>query len=298
MKPRRHNDQPFDQYVKENAVNASALRAGRRSMQHMHAVMHGEHKAPTPAMLLGTALHTAVLEPLRFTRCACVPPAVDRRTKAGKEAYQQWLDTTGPDAIILDLEDYNAVLAAHASIIAAGGLDMAGEGNSEVSVYWEEQIRATHLACKARLDWLGYSRHSDRKAGLIIDIKTTRDASPHAFARSAASYGYIHQAAWYMRAAKRLHQDGQGPSVTDYLIIAVEMDAPHAVGLYKIAEADLAAADDENMAMLARWARAIEDDDFPGPTNGEVQTLCVPQWLFGDRAERADASELDDTIPF
>jgi exodeoxyribonuclease VIII len=284
---------PFSEYVESLDVNASALRAGRRSMQHMVATLTGVRKDPSPAMLLGSALHAAVLEPARFDACVTVPPSVDRRTKAGKEAYASWLSTTGPNAIVLDADDLQAVLAAAKAISESHLSDIVGDGESEVSVYWSEDTAHGVVGCKARLDWFGIVKASP-SCGLIVDIKTTRDASPHAFARSAAAYGYVHQAAWYARAARRLHDDGQAPRLCDYIIVAIEMDAPYAVGIYRIAEDDLAAADRDNMDILSRYAACIDARYFPGPTES-MQTLKVPDWIFGTGATISDD---DLSIPF
>jgi exodeoxyribonuclease VIII len=43
---------------------------------------------PTPSMRLGTAIHTAVLEPGEFAKRHHVAPVVDRRTKDGKAAWE------------------------------------------------------------------------------------------------------------------------------------------------------------------------------------------------------------------
>ena len=302
MNVRKMTDRAFGDYAADKDVNASALRAGRKSMLHMKAVIDGVADEPSPAMLLGTALHAAILEPARFGEMLRVAPDVDRRTKAGKEEYNAFAASLPDGAIVLTIEDWNAVTQAVAAVNATMLPNLMGTGESEVSVYWGERCVDKVVGCKARIDWLGHLA-GQPDAGLIIDIKTTRDASPGAFARSAASYGYVHQAAWYMRAAACLHASGQGPKITDYLMVAVEMEAPYAVGLYRMSSDDLKAADLDNLETLRSWAAACEADEFPGPTGSTIRTLNVPEWVFRSSNQTVssvqdDLLDGDTTIPF
>jgi hypothetical protein len=302
MTVRKIADRAFGDYAADKDVNASALRAGRKSMLHMKAVIDGVAKEPSPAMLLGTALHAAILEPARFAQMVRVAPDVDRRTKAGKEEYNAFTESLPEGAIVLSIDEWNDVTQAVAAVNATMLPNLMGDGQSEVSVYWGEQCVGQVVGCKARLDWLGHLA-GQPDAGLIIDIKTTRDASPGAFARSAASYGYLHQAAWYMRAAARLNAAGQGPKIADYFVVAVEMAAPYAVGLYRLSSDDLRAADLDNLETLQCWAAACKADEFWGPTGSTIRTLNVPEWVFRSAnpivsSVQDDLLDGDITIPF
>lgn len=302
MTVRKMSSQPFEAYQNDGYVNASALRAGRKSMLHMKAVIDGMAKEPSPAMLLGSALHAAILEPARFAEMVRVAPDVDRRTKAGKEEHAAFVAGLPKGAIVLSGDDYQAVRDAQAAVQASILPSLLGAGESEVSIYWGEQWNDKVVGCKARIDWLGHVAGKPDQ-GLIVDIKTTRDASPGAFSRSAAAYGYVHQAAWYMRAAAHLNAIGQCPKIADYLIVAIEMEAPHAVGLYRVSGDDLTAADLDNLETLYRWTAACEANDWPGPTGISIRTLNVPEWVF--RSSDTAISRIDDdlldgdtTIPF
>jgi exodeoxyribonuclease VIII len=302
MTVRKMTDRAFGDYAADKDVNASALRAGRKSMLHMRAVIDGVAKEPSPAMLLGSALHAAILEPARFYEMVRVAPDVDRRTKAGKEKHAAFVASLPEGAIVLTADDYDAVRDAQLAVNASMLPNLMGAGESEVSVYWGEQCGDKVVGCKARIDWLGHLAGQPDQ-GIIIDIKTTRDASPSAFARSAAAYGYVHQAAWYMRAAARLNATGQGPKIADYFVVAVEMEAPYAVGLYRLSSDDLRAADLDNLETLQCWAAACEADQFPGPTGSTIRTLNVPEWVFRSAnptvsSVQDDLLDGDTTIPF
>ena len=309
--PRIAFDQPFPDYLAQADVNASALRAGRRSMLHMAAAIAGQSKEPTTALRIGSALHCAVLEPMRFEAVATVAPAVDRRTKEGKATYAAWQAALPADAMVLDADEYDTVRQASTALLASRFPALLQTGEAEVSIYWDETIDLDGtpqvIGCKARLDWLG---HGAGGALVIADVKTTRDATPRAFARACATYGYAHQLAWYRRAVRALQAIGDVPSGPILIALGVvETEAPYATGVYTISEADLEDADRENMHTLKRWAQAVRDDRFPGPAE-TVQVLHLPEWTFdlrgveptaykrpvGDIIDGAD--DFDATIPF
>jgi exodeoxyribonuclease VIII len=54
----------------------------------------------TPAMRWGTLVHTAILEPETMADTYVTAPAVDRRTKEGKAAYEAFLAEWGSKEVI------------------------------------------------------------------------------------------------------------------------------------------------------------------------------------------------------
>ena len=60
---------------------------------------HPEQREPTPAMILGTQVHTALLEPGEWTQYARGVEG-DRRTKAVKAEHQKLLEQYSPDQIM------------------------------------------------------------------------------------------------------------------------------------------------------------------------------------------------------
>ena len=75
----------FAEYADIDAVNWSPLSAMRDSPLH-YAHRLRTPRTDTPALAMGRAIHTAVLEPDAFPLGYVVrPDGIDRRTKAGKE---------------------------------------------------------------------------------------------------------------------------------------------------------------------------------------------------------------------
>ena len=87
------------EYRQHDGVSRSKLWKLRESPEK--AKWSWEHpEPPTPALLFGQAVHKLILEPVTFDDEFAVSPDCDRRTKAGKEAYNAFCEGLGDRAII------------------------------------------------------------------------------------------------------------------------------------------------------------------------------------------------------
>lgn len=257
---------PASEYHAHPAVSKSVLDKVARSPLHARAYLDGMRDEPTPAMLFGTALHAAVLEPAVFANEFAVFDG-DRRTRAGKEAYEAILSS---GAAVISRADRDAISAMVNSIRnhpIAGKL-FAQPGRAEHSVFWHDD---SGLECKCRPDWWIGS--------MVVDLKTTEDASPEAFSRSVINYRYHVQAAHYMT----------GTKADRFLFVAVEKKAPYAVAVYEL---------DEDALELGHTLRARDLDRFmvcqasrvwPGYST-EVETLSLPEWAFPKTEESIEVN--------
>jgi exodeoxyribonuclease VIII len=153
-------------------------------------------KKDSAAFAMGHAVHCLALEPDRFEERFAVAPKVDRRTTAGKVAWAEYLaDCEGKT--VLDEQDHADAVACvqalnnHPEFAAI----MAQPRRVEV----EHQFDLFGHRFKARLDCVIDSMK------LILDIKTTDDASPHRWQWSAVDYGYHRQAFIYQGAIELSH---------------------------------------------------------------------------------------------
>ncbi len=78
-------DMPFSDYLALDRISAHGIQKVGRSPLHYRAERDAP-MTPSDAMKLGTAVHTGLLEPELWDSVLCAPK-VDRRTKAGKEAW-------------------------------------------------------------------------------------------------------------------------------------------------------------------------------------------------------------------
>lgn len=176
------------EYFAMNAINASRLKLAAKSLAHYWAY---KQPATTDAMRKGTMFHAFILEPEEFEERYDVLPDIDRRTKAGKEVYNSFLEG-GKELIskgdFKALEDMRKALNDH----PAGRMFQGGGDNETV---FTTKDPATGLPLKIKVD--RYVIDGDTLTP--IDIKTTTDASPHGFINACTKFGYAIQDAFYTK---------------------------------------------------------------------------------------------------
>lgn len=144
----------------------------------------------SPALTMGTALHTAILEPERFaTEYACAP-SVNLRTNEGKKNLAAFeADCAGRGMTPLKREDFDTVCLMRDSALAYPTVaSLLKNGVAELSLFWRMH---NGLLLKVRPDWLG----EFAGAPFLLDIKTTDDVLD--FGKSVEKFGYHLQAAFY-----------------------------------------------------------------------------------------------------
>lgn len=247
---------PAEQYHATDAVSASLLKQIAKSPAHARAYLQ-QQQEPTAAMLFGTAFHTRVLEYDRFVAEYSVFTG-DKRTKDGKATYEALVSE---GKTIITQADYDTLMAMADSIEqhhAAGAL-LKLEHKTEVSMFWEDDV--TGLQCKCRPDiWAGR---------VIVDLKTTDDASPEGFARSIQTYGYGIQAAHYLA----------GSGADSFIFVAVEKKAPYAVAVYELDPMSLEFCESKRRSLLEYWANCREADMYPAYSD-ECQLISLPSWAM------------------
>lgn len=250
-------------------VSHSALDVFRQSRRLYHGrFITGEieRPEPTPAMRLGTLLHLAVLEPERFEVNVVSAPECDRRTKDGKAVWAAFCEES-VGKVVASLDDMNLCRALMQAVklnsIAAHWLGKGG--HSEHTITWQDQ--EIGLLCKSRRDRFIESDN------LLLDLKTCRDASPEAFAKAAASFGYNRQSAWYVDGHKAAF--GAEPR---FLFIAICTQPPHEVACYELDADAIDLGRRQNRTALFQLADCIEHDDWLGPHEKQVTTLSLPRW--------------------
>lgn len=152
-----------------------------------------EPREETDAMRLGTAVHTAILEPERFDSSVVAYAA--RRSGALWDAFQ----AEHAGKTILTAEQYQRAGDMRDYVLGCPKLRRLFEdgGTQEVSIFWT----VSGVGLKARPDWLDVPR------ARIVDLKTTSDLDDWALMRSAKRYGYHVQGAMFLDACAELGAD-------------------------------------------------------------------------------------------
>jgi exodeoxyribonuclease VIII len=256
---------PFDEYQSIDARNWSALKHMSKTPAHYQEAIQNP-PTQSPAMLIGSAFHALVLEPDSFDDFYAVAPAgIDRRTKAGKEAWAEF-EASAAGKTILTADQDNTVRQMAAAVLrhptASRLLSMCGQ--RELSVTWTDE--ATGTPCKCRID--AYNKTN----GLVIDLKTTDDASPTAFSRTCAKYAYHGQAAYYLDGLANA-----GAYSSKFIFIVVEKSPPFAVAVFLCDKDMLDTGRLRYQECLRLHAECSAADNWPGYPE-EVQTITLPIW--------------------
>lgn len=262
---------PRAEYHAAKRLHHSTLKEmGRSPLHYAHAVANPME--PTPAMNVGSGAHGHILEPHRLEQDFAVWPGADRRTKEGKAAWAKF-EAANAGKIILDADEWAACIGMRNAVRRhPAAAEYLAEGDAEVSLFWEFEAPAIgalpgfRFEMKARLDWLS-------RAGAILDVKKTQDASQEGFQKQAVRLGYYEQAA--------LYGDGYH-AITGirlpYLIVAVEEKAPHAVNVFELEAEALAYGRDRYVTHLSALDACRAANSWPTYSEGVVP-LSLPQWL-------------------
>jgi len=251
-------DLPEAIYRQAPGVNISALKIMGRSPAHYHAGVVGPKFEPTPAMVFGTILHGSILEPGK-TSYVVRPVGMDYRSKEGRA----WRDAQSAPILTADEGDriLGAIDAVKTHPLVAGIL--AGKDvRREVAVF--KRHEATGRLLKGRLDIV--TEDSDGRT-VVLDIKTTEDASANTFPKAMANFGYDQQAAYYSDLVGAEH----------FVFIAVEKTAPFAVGLYALDAESLDLGRAKNEAQLATLAECEDANSWPAYPE-TIETISLPNW--------------------
>jgi hypothetical protein len=259
------------EYHARPEVSKSGLDLMRRSPLHFwHRYLNPERVAepPTDAMVLGSALHTAVLEPHLFDDEYAVAPHCDRRTKEGKMIWADF-EQEAAGKTLLKADDANRIKGMANAVRShkAASFLLTMPGKAEQSYFWTDP--ETGEKCKCRPDW-----HSN-DGRIVVDVKTTEDASPGKFLRSSVlGWRYHVQAAFYMQGL---------PSAEVFLFVVVEKKPPFAAAVYSLPVKLVERGLEEARQDLRRIAECRAASHWPSYSE-EIEELPLPRWLDDDQA--------------
>jgi len=238
---------------KREYLSTSALKAFAKSPNHYIQYVNREVE-PTPAMELGSAVHCAILEPDEWHDRYSVIPKIDRRTKAGKAAWETF-NIASAGKTVLNQEQHRIVDACRRAV-----QEHPTAGPLLAEAIAVEQKRQTAI------EGVPYTGIADAVGpGWIADLKTTADASPGQFQRQAFNLMYHEQAAAYREIW----------SADAFYFITVETTPPHNVTVFRQTTDAFERAKDNLHRLVREWKAW---DGRPQSYSNEVQELNLPRW--------------------
>lgn len=254
-------------YHRHKAISKSKLDAARKSGKHLHDMLYGPPRESTPTFDIGTVLHASALPGESPDEIAVrMPEGMKKTTKEGiafKKEHQGKIILSPSDAFVIDQMMLALLEHPFSSSLVKGDL----KGKAEQSFFCIDD--QTELELKARPDFIldDYS--------LIIDLKTTVDASPRGFQSSIAKYRYHVQAAHYLDVVEKA--TGRRPEA--FIFIAVEKSRPFSVGVYCADEVMVEVGKQHAREDLNKIAEWMSEDKFPGYSD-RAEMISLPKWML------------------
>lgn len=257
-----------DKYHSSSGVSKSSLDKIHKSLNHW---LQSEYVSK-PHLTFGSGTHAAVMEPALFTKEFEAAPKMNKNSAAWKKMVAE---AAGRGVTLVDQDVYDTILTARDAVMehpVAGEYFSRTDAIAEGSLWVEEPN--TGILVRVRPDWLILN---DR---LVVDLKTTKDASPGdpggggGFPRSIGQWRYDVQDVLY---SDMLEAHFGHPF--EFLFCAVDSDPPHGVAMYQIDEDSRRNARFQYMSDLAKLIDYVENGTNNGGYPSDVQTVTVPKYF-------------------
>ena len=256
------------EYRQHPAISRSELWHIRESPQKFKYYKENPPE-PTPSLLFGQVFHKILLEPDTFDEEFVVAPEVNRRTKEGKQIWASFV-SEHENQIIIPIEMCAQAKEMCEAVKKEPLAVKLLNGATEVPFFWTDEM--TGEACKCRVDVL----NTEYSQPIIIDVKTTSDASTDAFIRSSINYGYDFQAAMYSEGVEK-----NIGKKTLFVFIAIEKDPPFSVNILQADELMLRRGYD----LFREYIGIYQDCKTSGNWYGylgklnQINNLALPSYL-------------------
>ena len=241
------------------ALNASRFKAFHRSPYHFFNQKEVEE---TEAMRIGTAIHTALLEPRLYSSIIGYLPDVDGRTTEGKAIKKAFEEKYAGKTILKAVSE----AIVERAVIACDYSNEWKAIKATPSMRYEQVLMCElhEVACKARLDLL------DVENGIIRDIKSCDDASIERFRYTVKDRLYWLQAGFYALMAEKVYN-----KKFNFEFIAVETSEPSTALFHAVDEKELDRWKMLVDILLLQYKDCLTADTWSKPKNGIISDLNI-----------------------
>lgn len=262
------------EYLEADAVNSDRMKvfAHSRRLYEAYWVTKTLRKPPPKQrMEAGTAIHMLLLEPdLAASHIVAIPD--DVLGKNGSKSTNAWREFERANAgkILAKADEISAwkeIAASARDALHVAGIDL-DSAMVEQPYYWRDP--ETGLACKMRPDVFDVDT-IHHYTSVIVDVKTTEDATANEFQRTARSMMYGLQAVHYMDGAR----EWLGGESVDWWWLAVPVKPPYVCRLYALDEGSRQYWINKRRAILEGIRQCYETGDWSDVGEGEVAELSV-----------------------
>ena len=253
------------------AIDALGSTDIKTLLENPYLFKNGIKKEPTDNLILGSVIHTLILEPQKLDDEYIIMPELNLRTNDGKAQKAEFeAEAKATNKTLVKSEIFNQAAAVAKSFLQSTlSSFLRGEVKAETSFFGE----IDGVKVKARPDLILPQQQ------IIIDFKTTSQVgggSADGFAKMAANFAYYIQAALYLE-------------ITEYkqfYFIVLETAEPFMIGCYKLDSKALEFGKSEIRRAIEIYKNLfkyksplyLNNLDF-----SKVQEINLPSWTYYKR---------------
>lgn len=242
------------------SISKSGLDLVLRSPAHY---LYAARREPTRAMEIGTAIHTALLEPERFkNEYVLLKEVKDRR----QPEYKAAVAVHGSERVLVSSEVDDVVgmaEAVYANPLASKWLKK--DGMRELTVFANDPETGVLVRC--RFDILTDDGHA-------VDLKKSIDARPDAFSRAVDNYAYHMQDAFY----SDVFEWATGFPLESFRFLVIEPSLPHASMVYRLDETARREGRRMYREALDIYADCVFHGHWPSYQSTDDEVISLPAW--------------------
>ena len=229
-----------------------------------------EHpEEPTPALVFGQLFHAMALTPETVWEQFAVMPNLDRRTKAGKEAFAEF-EKQAEGKTIVSVDMVEQATAMCEALNRNEFVKKLLKGEKEKPFFWTDEM--TGIDCKCRTDCVV----EIGDIPLIVDLKSATNASTDVFIRDAIKYGYHMQAAMYSEGVKQNTGKEHG-----FVFVVIEKEPPYSINILQCDKLFLQYGYDVFREYIGTYADCVKNNNFWGYLGryNQINNLNLPAYL-------------------
>ena len=275
------------------------------SVYPLNLIFQRQHRERKKIFDIGTAAHTAILEPEKFeSEIAVVPPSVlSKNGSTNTNAYREWAVSVPPEKAIVKEPERDKVLrmrdSVHENPAHSEAKELVTGGMPEVSCFWDEHFRGEEIDKEAGYKYMVSDQWSEvtdethvlkmkcrpdyivdpkkYKKLIAVDLKTYNQqlGDIDKLERHCIDHKYHWSAGLTLRGLTR----ATGKRHRIYKFVFVETSAPHEVMVLNASEDFLAFGRKESMAAMRRLAWCDKHNKWPGIPN-RVHQLGLPGYVL------------------
>lgn len=271
------------EYRSREGISSSDLKKMMKSMATYKWYKDNPEDSDSQALLFGRFYHKFILENDCWEDEFAVAPYCDKRTKAGKEAWEQFCkENEGKD--IVTQQDYETVVAMREAFMKTPFAPFLIKGEHEKSFFWTDE--KTGVPCKCRPD----SIVKIKEQYVCIDLKTTTNAETDAFMKQSYKLGYDLQAEHYCQGLKHIYGED-----FKFIFIAQEKTEPYLCNVLEADEYFMQSGKELRNMLLEQYDDCCRTGNWYGlmGKTGEISSLSAPKWIRDSLMLENDTEEFE-----